>query len=362
MIRVVINVLCWSLLFALMPSAMASDPATNELASLAVEAVPERFVLNQFCLNSSCQQLSATGESDQDALADYEAKVLASQQLKQHLEDLRSIEGSYGNSLIEAHRQYGQLLLELELHEAAALEFEQAWHISRVNHGLYSEEQLPHLNHMIEAYAELKRWEEVHDLHQLGFLVGSRIYPPDDLRYVLAAELYTAWQWEALTQNKLAANSLGVIQSARELSVLYETILDRIDEAARGPSLSSLNLILGKARTDLAIAQSVVRLRHYGGQFADPQCRNDGYHQRRRNVGCRPPTLVSFGPADFMQSPGTYSLAGLYIRQVDDAILRLEEILRLETEIEKGERAWIETLVTMLRAESDSLLRSSRPR
>ncbi len=362
MIRVASNAVCWSLLLVIMPLATASELQSDASDSAALQPPPERFILKQFCANSSCQQLSSVDENGRDSQTEYAAKVQAGQKLKQHLENLRAIEGSYGNSLIEAHEQYGQFLIELEMYEAAAGEFEQAWHISRVNHGLYSEEQLPHLNHMIEAYTQLERWEEVHDLHQLGFLVGSRIYPADDLRYVLAAELYTAWQWEALTQNKLASDSLGIIQSARELSVLYETILDRIDAVSRGPSMTSLNLILGKARTDLAIAQSVVRLRHYGGEFMDPQCRNDGYHQRRRNVACRPSTLVSFGPGDMMHFPAAYSMAGLYIRQVDDAIFRLEEILLQETEINKGERAWIETLVTMLRAESDSLLRSSRPR
>ncbi|MEQ8313347.1 MAG: hypothetical protein RL839_09305 [Gammaproteobacteria bacterium] len=286
--------------------------------------------------------------------------------LKQHLEDLSTVAGPYGNAMIEAHDQYGQFLLKEERYEAAAEQFRQSWHLSRINFGLYSEEQLPHLNQLIEALSEMQRWEEVHDLHQLGFLVSSRIYPPDDLRYVLAAELYTAWQWEALTQNRLSSNSVSAIQSARELSELYQRILEKIENAIPGTSVHTLNLIVGKARTDLAIAQSVVQISRYGGSsgmgraYSGARCRQDAYHAQRRNIACAQSGQVSFDPMAMNHPPLSLSLAGLYIQQVDAALTRLEEILNSDNGISRGERIWIENLSAALKAEAESLLQAGR--
>jgi hypothetical protein len=296
-----------------------------------------------------------------------ELAVAAQQQelvFRQHLEDLSSVAGPYGKAMIEAHEQYGHYLLEEERYEAAAEQFKQSWQLSRINFGLYSEEQLPHLHQMITALSELQRWEEVHDLHRLGFLVGSRIYPPDDLRYVLAAELYTAWQWETLTQNRLARDAASAIQSARELSELYQSILDRVENALPGNSIHTLNLIVGKARTDLAIAHSVVRLGQYGnstgfrGRYADPRCRQDPYPALSQ-TNCSFTGQVHFDPMAMNYPPVSRTLAGLYITQVDAALIRLEEILQSEAGISSAEKKWIENLAAALRAESDSLLYSN---
>lgn len=283
---------------------------------------------------------------------------------KQHLENLSSFAGPYGDVMIEAHEQYGQYLLEQGKYEAAVEQFKQSWQLSRINFGLYSEEQLPHLHQMIAALSELQRWEEVHDLHQLGFLVGSRIYPPDDLRYVLAAELYTAWQWETLTQNRLSHDAVSAIQSARELSELYQSILERVENVIPGNSIHTLNLIVGKARTDLAIAHSVVRLGRYGhsagfrGGPTNRSCRQDPYPASSR-ANCAYPGQVNFDPMAMNYPPLSRTLAGLYITQVDAALIRLEEILQSDPGISSDEKKWIENLSAALRAESDSLLYSN---
>ncbi|MEC7684792.1 MAG: hypothetical protein VX862_01025, partial [Pseudomonadota bacterium] len=78
--------------------------------------------------------------------------------------DLQSRQGIYDQSLIEAYDDAARLYLELEDYESAAGALGEALQISRINSGLYSEQQLPLVKALIDARSSSGQWQEVDDL------------------------------------------------------------------------------------------------------------------------------------------------------------------------------------------------------
>lgn len=271
--------------------------------------------------------------------------------------------GPYGEGLDEAYGSLGTLLLEHEEYNAAAEALRQAWHLSRVQSGLYSEQQLAHLNKLIHALAELERWEEVHDLHQLGFLISSKIYPPQDVRYLLAAEFYSSWQWKAINGRLDTDGMNEVFPSVQELSTFYTEVIDKIEHAGSFPPEGMMNLVVGKARTDIAIARAFLNPRWIssdlgpGSYITEAECfsRDSGEGGNARQ--CRKVRLATFARGDSTFFSANFAI-GRYLQQVEESIERLENLSQ-ET-LSPDEREWIEQLVLALREESSAILRAIR--
>lgn len=279
---------------------------------------------------------------------------------------LLSERGPFGPGLDEAYRDYGKLHFAAGNFEQAAAAHRQAWHISRINHGLYSEQQLDYLNHLIQALVELDRWNEVHDLHQLSFLIASRVYPPDDARYLLAAEFYTSWQWQAINSQRVPKEHSGTFQTVQELSAFYSEVIDKVENSASQHRQGLVNLVIGKARTDISIARALVNSRRPqsmigpGGFVPETECfddySKDGVSKRRCHT-------VSLAVRNFDNDPAGFIPFALsrYLKQINESIARLERIGGEQAaSLSPEEKQWVDSLIVTLRHEYQGLLASAR--
>lgn len=333
------------------------------LAAMSLPSLASRAEDGNVSLDHGDQLRHRTNQGQLSDLPGHEA--LLKQQLAA-IEALLTERGAYGHGLDEAYRDYGKLQFASGNYQQAAAVFRQAWHISRINHGLYSEPQLHHLNLLIEALIELEQWDEVHDLHQLSFLIASRAYPPHDVRYLLAAEFYTSWQWEAINSRLLPDEHSGTFERVQELSAFYSEVIDRVEHATGDHSQGLVNLVIGKVRTDISIARALVNARlpqamlGPGSYIPETECFDDVSEQAGSRRRCR---TVSLAPRNFdSDSGGLIPFAlGRYLKQIHGSIERLERIGNQGAEnLSAEEKQWVETLIATLKHEYNGLLDHAR--
>ncbi|MFN3163991.1 MAG: tetratricopeptide repeat protein [Pseudohongiellaceae bacterium] len=145
-------------------------------------------------------------------------------ELEQALEELRSDAGVYSPVLMEAYSDLGALYTELEDFDSAVRVYNDALQIARINSGLYSEQQLPLLESLIDSQQQRSDWQAVDDLAHLHLHLHERLYARTDSNYLDAAEDYGAWRQRAINQNLLDQGSQARLSDARNLSQFYERL------------------------------------------------------------------------------------------------------------------------------------------
>ena len=291
-------------------------------------------------------------------------ELIRQQELR--IESLIAERGAFGYGLEEAYGDAGKLHLDLGNLRLAQGYFRQAWHLSRISHGLYGEEQMEYLNQLIEVSIELRHWQEAHDLHQLNFLVSSRLYQPGDIRYLLAAEFYTSWQWQAINSGLLDTGSEDVFQTAQELSAFYTEVIDKVEHAGPARIDGFVDLVLGKARTDISIARALLKSRLTrsvlgpGRFIPEKECFDKPGSDAKPSRQCRTIRL-SNQSLDGGGAGSVQFVLGRYLKQIEGSIARLERIQETQAGLSNEEREWVMALVSMLRRESNALLPGTYP-
>lgn len=112
---------------------------------------------------------------------------------------LREEYGPYDVRLSEAMHQLGRSYQESGQHELALEFLKGAWQISKVNYGLYSEDQIPTLELIIYSEMELQRWESVDGHYAYLELLHRRIYDANDPLLELGLQKVSAWHVHALS-------------------------------------------------------------------------------------------------------------------------------------------------------------------
>jgi len=291
---------------------------------------------------------------------------------KASIEALLAEHGAYGHGLDEAYTEFGKLHLENGNYIEAANLFRQAWHLNRITTGLYDDAQLTHLNLLIEALIQLRQWDEVHDLHHLSFLIASRAYPPSDIRYVLAAEFYTSWQWEAINGEIFSRGSATTFEMAQQLSALYEEIIDRIEHGESEHTVGLSKLILAKAHTDISIARTLVNTDLTNGISGPGRFITETYCFDKKTEANQP---ARYCKQMTLPNPDIYAgtltatrfALGRYLKQIAQSIDRLERLRKLADSAGSTEQnsqdeiAWINQVIGVLERESQTLFTSARP-
>jgi tetratricopeptide (TPR) repeat protein len=299
------------------------------------------------------------------AVAEAETFGIRQREREATIDRLLHERGIYGEGLPEAYSEYGKLHFDNGNYQQAAQLFRQAWHTSRVNAGLYSETQLSYLNSLIESLIELEHWEEVHDLHQLGFLVASRIYPPDDIRYLIAAEFYASWKWQAIEGNHVSGGYRGAFDTAQQLSAFYTEVIDKAEHADSAHTERLVSLVLGKARTDISIARALLRSHAArsalgsGRYITETECFDADPDLPGPARRCRQVQLALYEMDEAPAFSVNFAL-GRYLTQVNQSVARLERIKASTDRLQQAERDWIDSLINTLHREAQGLSRPPR--
>ncbi len=164
-------------------------------SSQAAQPALAVFIISLLLISSAVhgQQLAPSASVAADAV-----KPLHSES-KAILRALQEEFGPYHESLSETLRQFGRGYQEAGQHELALEFLKDAWQISKVNHGIYSEDQVPTLELIIYSEMELQRWDSVDNHYAYLELLHRRVYDLNDPRLELGLQKVSAWHVHALS-------------------------------------------------------------------------------------------------------------------------------------------------------------------
>ena len=131
--------------------------------------------------------------------------------LRARLDELGRVYGTYDPALIEVQHDLGRVYLELGQFDDAVEYLAETLQRVRVNHGLYSEQQVPVLSQLIEAHQGQQGWEEADDYQHLLFAVQARVHEAGSEEYVDALIALSGWRLHAARNNLLAKERRGLI-------------------------------------------------------------------------------------------------------------------------------------------------------
>jgi len=236
---------------------------------------------------------SAEQQAEEVRLAAEEAARLARlvaqrDRLEQRLDELQSEEGIYSPALGELYSDLGALQTELSDFDAAAQQYNQALQISRINSGLYSEQQIPLLSSLIDAHQRREDWQQVDNLSHLYLLMHQRLYSKQDPAFLAAAEDFGKWKLRMVNENLLGLSGRRRLEAVSELSEFYDGLLGgdsyRDGEVADAEQISTqwqLSFLESKTEADLTLARAIASM---PTSYFTPQEPRYIYQTRCRNV------------------------------------------------------------------------------
>ncbi|ALO47579.1 hypothetical protein [Pseudohongiella spirulinae] len=166
-------------------------------------------------------QVDETVEIEVDAEA-----VQRVQQLRASLLEMESPGDTWRAELGETLLDLGRALQHANDHEGALEQFERAVHISRINHGLFSLQQLPAIMLQVQSHLALNQWDSADGLRQYAFYVQSRTYQDSDPGLIPGLVDYAQWNMDAFADRR------GEIPSTRLLDAyqLYSVAVALMDK------------------------------------------------------------------------------------------------------------------------------------
>ena len=358
--------------------------AEKSLGYFAVCGV--RVVLLAFALSVGAEAQEQVGDREFEILNTQEAIDSAEEDLRNEQErtsdaefarelnlrqeaiyEMQGSHGIYSPQLQEAYGDLAALYVEVEDFESAIRVYTDALQISRINTGLYSDEQLPIIASLIKSNSQLSNWEETDDLHELRYHISSRFYELGDLAYLEAAENYGEWKLRLLRQNLLDLGYRSYSRNAEDLSDFYERLLDNLEIQTDTRPKNLIGIITGKSETDLVLARAIASTPYTSFEGTVSRYLNQ---QRCRNVRnatgqtVRECVNVQVENPRYRQSQADAKQIAMNrrARAVQESIDRLRQIYDQSSDLGRVGRAELEAQIADLETQAFQLLRQSRSR
>lgn len=307
----------------------------------------------------------AQAEAEQRAR---EAELARELELRlQSINDLQGDLGIYAPQLQEAYGDLASLYHEMEDYESAITIYTDALQISRINTGLYSDQQLPIIQSLIDNNGRLRNWEEADDLHELRYHISTRLYEHKDLAYLNAAQHYGEWKLRVLRENLLEQSYRSYSSSAEDLSEFYERLISTVEIQPSYRAENMIPLLQGKSEADLVLVQAIAST-HYSAfeGTASPYV----YEQRCRSVRntagqiVRECVNVQVPNPRYAQSQVDAKRFAMSrsTRAVQESIDKLREIALQSSDLGRVEREQLESQIAQLETRTYQLQRQSRSR
>lgn len=174
--------------------------------------------------------LSASATADNDDPGQGWINNLAPAQaipaLRESIEVLEGSGDTWHPDIAESTLSLARHVQETGDHVEAIALLERAVHVSRVNHGLFSLQQVAALQMQIDSHLALQQWTEADGLQQYLFYVHSRAMDDNDPALIPALEAYAQWNIQAFWQR------LGEVPATRLIDAyhLYSVALSIVDK------------------------------------------------------------------------------------------------------------------------------------
>ena len=142
--------------------------------------------------NDSRAETTGTADSMAEEQVD-----LAVQQYLQKIQELEFNGGVYQPDLAETLAGLGAIYLEQGNHSGAEETFQRALHNSRVNDGLYNQNQLPILEQLISLNTFTRDWPDLDQNYSYLYWLSKRNYGPNDPRLLPVIDRIGRWHLHA---------------------------------------------------------------------------------------------------------------------------------------------------------------------
>ena len=276
--------------------------------------------------------------------------------------ELQSQQGIYDQSLIEAYDDVARLYLELEDYESAAGALGEALQIVRINSGLYSEQQLPLIQALIDARSRTQQWQEVDDLAHLTHHISQRLYALSDRQYLSAAQDYGKWKLRVIRENLLQQNSRGLMNTTEDLSSFYEFVISGLEREAGADARGMMALLQGKSQADIVMARNIASTPYNYFQGTESQYITQSRCQNRRNAAgqvVRQCVNVQVENPRYRQSQQEAKRMALYrhTSAIDRSLERMRRLYSSDRRLSVSEKQEFDAVVRQLQSEADALRR-----
>ncbi len=276
--------------------------------------------------------------------------------------DLQSRQGIYDQSLIEAYDDAARLYLELEDYDSAAGALGEALQISRINSGLFSEQQLPLVKALIDARSRIEQWQEVDDLAHLTHHISQRLYALSDRQYLSAAQDYGEWKLRVIRENLLQQNSRGLMNTSEDLSSFYNFVISGLEREADVDVRGMMALLHGKSQADIVMARNIANTPYNYFQGTESQYITQSRCQNRRNaVGqmVRQCVNVQVENPRYRQSQQEAKRMALYrhTSAINRSLERMRALYSSNNRLSASEKKELDAVVRQLQTEADTLRR-----
>ncbi|MEJ8566373.1 hypothetical protein [Elongatibacter sediminis] len=184
-----------------------SDPESVASGSIAPEnankAPGEAAALPQSAEMTETTASELAGTSPGPGVASVEPRV-AARSIRKYESQVRALEargGYYDADLAETLVGLGLARLSLHDYDGAERAFRRALHTTRVNHGLYSVEQLPIVERLLDVNTRTRDYRDLNQNYHFLFWLTKRIYGDDDPRLLPELDRMGRWHLAAYATN-----------------------------------------------------------------------------------------------------------------------------------------------------------------
>ena len=311
---------------------------------------------------SAGDQAAAEHKREQEAAVRQQELMQELELRRQAIMEMQSDQGIYFFGLVEAYSDLARLQFELEDHTAASESLANALQIVRISTGLYSAQQLPLLDEMINQNLLLEAWQEVDDLVHLYHHIASRVFDQIDRNYLAAADDYGRWKLRVMQENLLRLNSQGLMGTARDLSEFYGNLLVRLDSADQVEAEDLLKLLDGKSQADMSLARSVASTPYTYFQGTANRFINETRCENRRGSNgqmVRRCYSVQVENPRYRQSQRDAKrfLLNRHSNEIVRVIERMERVLMADMGLDAARRQQLEIRIRELRTEAEQVRR-----
>ncbi len=143
---------------------------------------------------------------------------------EQALEELEYEGGAWSQEVAQELETLGGLLLQQGEFEQAVTVFDRAVHINRVNHGLFSPQQVPLVQRVVDGHVALGQWKEADEQQQYAFYVQTKAYGANDPRMISVFEDMARWNLTSFYRGVDEDPTLRLLQTF----LLYRAAADTV--------------------------------------------------------------------------------------------------------------------------------------
>ncbi|MGA1072996.1 MAG: hypothetical protein ACO3S3_10080 [Pseudohongiellaceae bacterium] len=283
------------------------------------------------------------------------------------IEELRYSSGVYSDQLREVQADLGAYLIEVEDFEGAAKVYSEALQITRINTGLYSEEQLPLIKALIASNASSKAWAEADDFQSLHLHIASRLYSKTDGRFLAAARQYGDWRFRVMSENLLDDSYQGLARTAEELSVFYGDVIEALESKGQEHSGELLDFVFSKAETDMVLIRAIASTPYtdfpgtvspyvYRSRCRNVRDANGQVVQQCTNIQVENPRYRQ------SQRDAKQVAVNRQVRSIREAIERIERLRDSAPLLDRDAVDVLDSRIARLELETQQMLRQARSR